>query len=227
MSVRGALHSRLLLMLDPAAPELNAEDVIRHLTHELRQPLSALESIAYYLQLKVADSDPDACAQVSRLEQMVDNANWVLSDILHLLPMAPPNTSSVGIAELADEVLSECWASEGLTIQQDFQPDLPRICADIDQLRHLFRSVLQFLRRTIEEPRTVRVSAIPAADSVQIVFCTNAASTVTDALFRPLEANQLFTSRRIAENNRGKFTAEKEESGRLSIRLQLPAAALT
>lgn len=214
-------------MLEPAASDLSAEDVIRHLTHELRQPLSALESIAYYLQLTVADSDPDAIAQVSRLEQMVDNANWVLTDILHLLPMAPPNPSFVMVPELIDEVLSECWAGEGLTIHQDFPGDVPAISADVDQLRHLVRSVLQFFRRTIDEPRTIWMSASAAGESLQITFRTHAAGLVTDSLFRPLEANQLFTSRRIAENNRGRFTAEKEEGGRLWIRVELPLAAVS
>lgn len=213
-------------MPDPIPTNLNAEDVIRHLTHELRQPLSALESIAYYLQLKMGESNADVSAQVQRLEQMVDNANWVLSDILHLLPMMPPNSAAVGVGELAEEVLAEAWVSEGLAIRQDFAEEMAPARVDVEQLRHLLRSVLQFLRRSADEPGTVTVSGISTADSVQIEFCAHASEVETESIFRPLVSNQLFTCRRIAENNLGHFTAEKDDGGRLRLRLDLPIAAL-
>jgi hypothetical protein len=47
-----------------------------------------LESIAFYLQMTVGGGGSDVSAQVERLQQMVDNANWVLSDVLHTLPLS-------------------------------------------------------------------------------------------------------------------------------------------
>jgi signal transduction histidine kinase len=126
-------------MPETANTNLPVNDVLRHLTHELRQPLSALESIAFYLQMTLGGGGSDVSVQVNRLQQMVDSANWVLSDVLHLLQMAPP------------------------------KPEL---------------------------------------------------------LFNPLEANQLLTCRRIAENNGGCFSAEKDKFGWLCLRLAVPLAAL-
>ena len=213
-------------MPETANTNLPVQDVIRHLTHELRQPLSALESIAFYLQMTIGGGGSDVGAQVNRLQQMVDSANWVLSDVLHLLRMAAPNPEAVDIPELADEVLTESWVSEGLAIQQEFAADLPAAWVDSEQLRHLLRSVLQFLRRSADEPRAVNISGTSTTGYFHMEMRANAPGVVPESLFNPLEPNQLLTCRRIAENNGGRFTAEKDGLGWLCLRLELPVAAL-
>jgi nitrogen-specific signal transduction histidine kinase len=212
-------------MPDIADTNLPAKDVIRHLTHELRQPLSALESIAFYLQMTVGGGGSDVSAQVERLQQMVDNANWVLSDVLHLLQMAPATPVAVVLEELLEEVLCETWASEGLAVETDIDEALPAMGVDLEQARHLFRSVLHFMRRSVEEPRTVLVVARAVESTLHIAFSAHAPHVVPTALFHPLEGNQLLTCRRIAENNYGHFSAETTDQGRLILRLDLPVFA--
>lgn len=209
-------------MPDIADTNLPAKDVIRHLTHELRQPLSALESIAFYLQMTVGGGGSDVSAQVERLQQMVDNANWVLSDVLHLLQMAPATPVAVVLEELLEEVLCETWASEGLAVETDIDEALPAMAVDLEQARHLVRSVLHFMRRTVAEPRKLLVVARAVEGTIHIACSAHAPHVVPAALFHPLEGNQLLTCRRIAENNHGHFSAEKDDQGRLILRLDLP-----
>ncbi len=204
---------------------LPVRDVIRHLTHELRQPLSALESIAFYLQMTVGAGASDVGAQVGRLQQMVDSANWVLSDVLHLLQMAPPNPEAVDVAELADDVLTESWVTDGLVIQKEFAAELPAAWVDLEQLRHLLRGVLQFLRRSVDDPGAVNISANATGDEFQLEFRAAAASVSIAPLFNPLEPNQLLTCRRISENNGGGFDVGKDDLGWICLRLSLPLAA--
>ena len=213
-------------MPDLADTNLPAKDVIRHLTHELRQPLSALESIAFYLQMTVGGGGSDVSAQVERLQQMVDNANFVLSDVLHLLQMAPSTPVAVVLEELLEEVLCEAWASEGLGVETDIAEGLPPMWVDLEQARHLFRSVLHFMRRSVAEPRTVTIAARMVENTLHIECSAHAPHVVPSALFHPLEGNQLLTCRRIAENNHGHFSAEKSEQGRLFLRLDLPVPAV-
>lgn len=212
-------------MPDIADTNLPAKDVIRHLTHELRQPLSALESIAFYLQMTVGGGGSDVSAQVERLQQMVDNANWVLSDVLHLLQMAPATPVAVVLEELLEEVLCEAWASEGLAVETDIDEALPAMAVDLEQARHLFRSVLHFMRRTVAEPQKLLVVARAVDNTVHIACSAHAPHVVPTALFHPLEGNQLLTCQRIAENNHGHFSAETNDLGRLILRLDLPVFA--
>lgn len=49
------------------------------LIHELRQPLSAIESIAYYLELTIPVEQIQARRQIARLQQLVMDASLTLS----------------------------------------------------------------------------------------------------------------------------------------------------
>jgi len=212
-------------MPEIADTNLPAKDVIRHLTHELRQPLSALESIAFYLQMTMGNGNgADVSAQVNRLQQMVDSANWVLSDVLYLLQMAPANGEEIALDELTEEILSEGWASEGLAVELEIAEGLPAAWADVEQTRHVLRSVFQFLRRTLEEPCWVHVSGYRTAGAVGLAFRAHAPGIDPESLFLPLQGNQLLTCRRVAENNKGRFVAEMDGGGYLTLGVQLPLA---
>ena len=48
------------------------------IAHELRQPLSIIESLAYYLEL--TSKDESACVHLRKIQAMVLQANYILSD---------------------------------------------------------------------------------------------------------------------------------------------------
>jgi hypothetical protein len=47
-----------------------------NLVHELRQPLSAIEHLAFYLQL--VSSDPTVCAHSERIQDLIEQTNRIL-----------------------------------------------------------------------------------------------------------------------------------------------------
>jgi signal transduction histidine kinase len=49
---------------------------IEDLAHELRQPLSTIESLAYYLEITAADDR--VCRQLQQIRRMVDRASRIL-----------------------------------------------------------------------------------------------------------------------------------------------------
>jgi signal transduction histidine kinase len=61
-----------------ACPIDNTESVLEHLAHELRQPLSVIESLAYYLEL--TSKDEGACVHLRQIQSMVCRANRILAD---------------------------------------------------------------------------------------------------------------------------------------------------
>jgi nitrogen-specific signal transduction histidine kinase len=58
---------------DPAA-----KDAIRDLVHELRQPLSSIEAIAYFLEMTLPADQFQARQYVRRVQQLVDDAESIL-----------------------------------------------------------------------------------------------------------------------------------------------------
>lgn len=55
------------------------EDAISTLAHDLRQPLSAIEAIAYYLEMTLPAEQLEARQHLLRLQELVEHSSTILS----------------------------------------------------------------------------------------------------------------------------------------------------
>ena len=58
------------------------ESTLSSLAHDLRQPLSTIESIAYYLGIVLPPHEEKARQQVAKLQQLVQQSSAILADAL-------------------------------------------------------------------------------------------------------------------------------------------------
>ncbi len=63
---------------DEASSAPIREEVVRDFIHNLRQPLSSIEAIAYYLEMTLPAEQLQARQYMRRLQQLVDEANSIL-----------------------------------------------------------------------------------------------------------------------------------------------------
>lgn len=54
------------------------EDRLHDLVHDLRQPLSSIEAIAYYLEMTLPPGQCEACQYMSQLQSLVAEAHAIL-----------------------------------------------------------------------------------------------------------------------------------------------------
>ena len=66
-------------------------EILGTLAHELRQPLSNIEAIAYYLGMILPPGDENIQAQLVRIRELVEQSNLILSIALGLTP--PPSAA--------------------------------------------------------------------------------------------------------------------------------------
>lgn len=79
MSAASAILVESPLTYLEAAPLASAADeAVRDLIHDLRQPLSSIEAIAYYLEMTLPADQFQARQYMRRLQQLVDQADSVL-----------------------------------------------------------------------------------------------------------------------------------------------------
>ena len=141
----------IVISLDETAGESraepNADTIIRNLAHELRQPLSALESIAFYLDLMLPQEDPKTRKQLRRLRQLVQQSDWAVSNAILTAGVAPLTLNTVNLADLVAECATS-WAAEHSLQVGLVRPDSFRVqLLDEDQLRGLLRNIFSFIRR--------------------------------------------------------------------------------
>jgi signal transduction histidine kinase len=70
-------------------------EVLGSLAHELRQPLSNIEAIAYYLSMILPPDDAKIQPQLVRIRELVEQSNLILSDALGLTPAPAAASQSV------------------------------------------------------------------------------------------------------------------------------------
>ncbi len=99
--------------LQNAETELpDAAGLIRHLTHELRQPLSGIESAAYYLDMVVSEARPDLIPHCRRLRAMVQHASWLLDDAELCAMAQPPARTAHSLAAVLQDVSRRMLAED-------------------------------------------------------------------------------------------------------------------
>lgn len=138
-------------------------EVVQHLTHELRQPLSAMEHIAFYLAMVLPRDDQRARQQVDKLQRLVAQANGLLDDAAHFLQAMPVRPQLLDLNELITEALAEL-PSHGL--RPHLCEELAAVKIDPSQGAHLVRTVIAMYQRsegaslsTCAGDREVRLSA--------------------------------------------------------------------
>jgi len=116
------------LLTRPDLPTENAAEIVGQLAHELRQPLSAMEAIVYYLQLTVVD-DARTRAQIEKLRQLIDQSGSILSDAVHYLQAAParpePHDLHEALAESAGRLATLDQNLLAFDLADPFPPVLP------------------------------------------------------------------------------------------------------
>ena len=64
--------------LEAPLPAASPDERLRELVHELRQPLSSIEAIAYYLEMTLPAAQVQARMHMTHLQRLVEEANAIL-----------------------------------------------------------------------------------------------------------------------------------------------------
>lgn len=134
--------------------------LLRGLAHEVKNPLGGLRGAAQLLQSEL-DEELQEYTQIiieeaDRLKELVDRM---------LGPKSLPNKQMINIHEVVERVyaLINAEAEQGIVIKRDYDPSIPDICVDQDQLiqatLNLARNAVQALKdqgTIIFKTRTIR-----------------------------------------------------------------------
>jgi signal transduction histidine kinase len=215
-----------LLLTRPDLPTENAAEIVGQLAHELRQPLSAMEAIVYYLQLTVVD-DARTRAQIEKLRQLIEQSGSILSDAVHYLQAAPARPEPHDLHEALAESAGRLATLDQNLLAFDLADPFPLLNFDLIQMQHLLGAALRFCLRASRRAHPVEV-----VTRVVLRFATTAPHLdllSPDDLFTPFEDHPaavaglgLASVRRIAEAHGGDCRLLTEPGHRLALRIELP-----
>jgi signal transduction histidine kinase len=191
------------------------------IAHEARQPLSTIESIAYYLALVLPRGDQKVHEQLDRIQRLVEQTDWILTSAQQLADPVPGSRESVDVEELIARAVATRFPS-GDPPTMELCDALPRVDAApalagalIDNLLMLFRTVA-----TKAHPVTLRTSA--RQSGVAIEMETSAPGYRQEASLCPGAALSLESARRMVEAHGGSLELVVDPASGIRLRLMLP-----
>jgi signal transduction histidine kinase len=226
-----ALSHRIDMPEEPAIRD--AAQVVRHLAHELRQPLSALESLAFYLDIVLPVTDIKARQQVEKIQQLVQQANWIVDDAVHFLQASPSNPSAVALDEVITQILADRSRGRRLNLHLELGPEPCLANLDPQQAQHMLTNLLALFRQ-IAQPETPISVATEAGYGESCVSLSCVAPGLTleelERRFDPFSQHSpagtglaLASAKSIVERHHGALDLEAGAGDRITLRIRFRA----
>jgi signal transduction histidine kinase len=215
-------------------PAYDPATVLRHITHELRQPLSTIESIAFYLEMVLPRTEGKARRQLAKMQQEVRQIDWILSDAIHFLRAAPLQPRRLDLTEVVSRSLSEWNTAQGAGLCLRLERELPPVRLDLEQIQHMLRNIVGFFGR-LSPPEHSMVLRTYAADDTVVLETTattpECATAGLEPLFEPFDSHLpggsglgLASVRKIAEAHGARIEVHHNPAGTISLLVAFPAA---
>jgi signal transduction histidine kinase len=200
------------------------ETLLHTLAHELRQPLSTIESIAYYLQLALPQAEPRVADQIRRLRELVEQSGAMITDALTLEGSLGPVPEVVDLNELVTELALDAAQHDAARPQFDVRLEGLPVWIDYSHARHLVQSIGRILRSMSRQDARIEVETRVLA-SGSVVLRASAQSRGPEAMLSVTGSNLTMQClERIAELNQGSLYWSLPPSGPLVLAVELPAA---
>jgi signal transduction histidine kinase len=209
-------------------------EAFRQLAHQLRQPLSTIEAIAYYLSMTLPPKESKAIEQLEKMQRLVQEANVILSDAMHYFRAAPPHPVRLDLNGVVADAVSEALPWEGRPLRLTCGEGPVPIEVDAAQAAHMVRNLLGYFRRI--SPDAEPVELVTWATEFEAGLTIRLAASDGDAgeLESLLELDHphlgsgsglaMASVRRIVDANGGCIRAEAQPAGGILLSVTFPLA---
>jgi len=171
----------------------SSRELLRNLAHEIKNPLGGLRGSAQLLERELDRPELREYTQViiqesDRLQALMDRM---------LAPHRTPKIESVGIHEVLERVRSLVRAEFGIEIERDYDPSLPDLQADREQLIQAVLNIarnaaqagakrIEFRTRAIRQPTILRQRYRLALELQVVDDGPGVPDEIRDRIFNPL-----------------------------------------
>jgi signal transduction histidine kinase len=208
-----------------AAPDAQCSTPVvdlQTIAHELRQPLSAIESIAYYLTLALPRDSHPARKQATRLQQLVEQSNWILTCALQLADNTPLAPQPLNLEELIIQTVNARTALGDPRIHLELAGGLPLVNVDPGRGRTFLENLLTLFRQLGSDLHPVRVTTRAAEGGVALGIATSIPGYRSEAALGPGCGLSIQSARRVVEGHGGSFSILVGAATGVSLKVVLP-----
>ena len=162
--------------------------------HELRGPLGAIKTAAFYVQRRLAKSDllatePKVLEFLDIIDGEVNIANNVISDLIGFSRVAKPTISPVNIGGIIEDALKHVPLPENVNLARDIDKSLPMVMVDAGQIQQVFVNVIFNAVEAMPQGGRLDIRARSKGEFVEVEFTDTGCGILKsdiDNIFDPL-----------------------------------------
>jgi len=199
------------------------------LSHELKNPLSSIKNISYYLQETKKDADKTTVSMIELLASEADRMNDILNDYRESLRKG--EKSLVRVDEIASSLVWEFSQKHAWQIQM--QLENAEMHADPAAIKHLLFHLLKNACKAVEGKGAVTLAIRKKEDSLQLIVEDSGCGMdkkVQERIFEPLYTTHakglglgLTLVKDIVERHQGTIEVQSEKGKGSTFLVSLPA----
>ena len=110
--------------------------------HEIRNPLGSIKSAAYYLRMTLDNPSDEIMETITIVEKESLRIEHIVNSLLRYAHPKPPLMILVSFEEIVTEALAEISMPDDVKIVTEFDPDVPKVIADFNQLAMACRLII-------------------------------------------------------------------------------------
>jgi PAS domain S-box-containing protein len=200
--------------------------------HELRNPLSVINSAVYYLKLVQPEASDKIRQYHAMIEQEVHNAEKIINDLLDFARLGSVDRESVNILGLVKRVLERFPAPACVEVSLDLPEGLPKVFADPRQMEQVLGNLVVNAYQAMREGGGLTISAHQQMQMVAIIVKDSGVGISSEnmqKLFEPLFTTKakgiglgLAVSKKLVEANGGRIEVSSEPGRGSTFMVYLP-----
>lgn len=213
------------------------------ITHEIRNPLNAVKTSAYYLQHAKELSPEKFEEHLQRIVRQVKIIDNVISALTNVFQMPAPNNTACDLKTLVEEAIAASTVPPAIKVVNAIPPDFAPVWADPNQLSIAFQNLIRNARDAmadggqltigveIEEPHNSETAPGNHRDRVWVHITDTGIGISPDRLQHVMEpffstkargmGLGLAITKAILEKNRGSITVDSTPGRGTTFRVEL------
>lgn len=188
------------------------------IAHELRNPLNAIKTSAYFLNNARQLSAEKLTEHLGRIDRQVNLADEVITTLSRFAKLPVPELRPVSVGQCLEETLRNHPLPGKIQVSLDIPESLPKVDGDPQQLQIVFGNLIRNAQDAMPDGGLLTVSARQSGNSVSIAFTDTGAGIAPEHLHQVMEplfstkargiGLGLAISRSIVEKHEGQLRAE-------------------
>ena len=205
--------------------------------HDLRNPLGAIKNAIYYLKKRldatdIAESNPRIGQFLQIAEDEVEHSNAIISDLMSFTRVGVPSLSPTNLEEVVGNTLSTMEIREDVHVVKQFDPDLPEVMADAEQLYRVFINLANNAQDAMPDGGELTISTSKVDGYAEVGFQDTGvgiSEDVMEKIFEPLFTTKtkgtglgLAVSQQIVMKHSGSIRASSTPDKGSTFTVKLP-----